>query len=100
MNFRPSERAMDCPNDVLPTPGGPAKHRIGPRDSGASFVDGAGSVRVTIEPQSILVGAEGVRQDDVRARFDEALVKPTHLILRIQIPQDQVNVQPRIAANA
>ncbi len=24
---------MDCPSDVLPTPGGPTKHRIGPAAS-------------------------------------------------------------------
>ncbi len=29
-NLRPSARAIDLPSDVLPTPGGPTKHRIGP----------------------------------------------------------------------
>lgn len=29
--FRPIARAIDLPNDVLPTPGGPTKQRIGPR---------------------------------------------------------------------
>jgi len=28
-NFRPSARAMDLPTEVLPTPGGPTKQRIG-----------------------------------------------------------------------
>ena len=27
---RPSARAIDLPSEVLPTPGGPTKHRIGP----------------------------------------------------------------------
>ena len=30
MNLRPSARAIDRPSDVLPTPGGPTRHRIGP----------------------------------------------------------------------
>ncbi len=29
VNLRPSARAMDLPSDVLPTPGGPTKQRIG-----------------------------------------------------------------------
>jgi hypothetical protein len=29
-NLRPSARAMLLPSDVLPTPGGPMRHRIGP----------------------------------------------------------------------
>ena len=31
MNLRLSARAIDLPIEVLPTPGGPTKHRIGPR---------------------------------------------------------------------
>ena len=27
-NLRPSARAIECPSDVLPTPGGPTKQRI------------------------------------------------------------------------
>ena len=30
MNFLPSARAMDLPSDVLPVPGGPAKHSTEP----------------------------------------------------------------------
>ena len=37
MNLRPSARAMDWPSEVLPTPGGPRKHRIGPLRSFFSF---------------------------------------------------------------
>src|SRR4029453_16207629 len=33
-NLRPSEVAIDLASDVLPTPGGPRKHRIGPLTSG------------------------------------------------------------------
>ena len=32
-NLRPMARAMDWPSEVLPTPGGPTKQRIGPRMS-------------------------------------------------------------------
>ena len=32
-NSRPIARAIERPSEVLPTPGGPAKHRIGPRES-------------------------------------------------------------------
>ena len=31
MNFRSRARAMDWPSEVLPTPGGPTKHRMGSR---------------------------------------------------------------------
>ena len=30
MNGLPSALAIDFPSEVLPTPGGPTKHRIGP----------------------------------------------------------------------
>jgi hypothetical protein len=30
MNLRSSARAIDRPSEVLPTPGGPTKQRIGP----------------------------------------------------------------------
>ena len=33
MNFRPMARAMLLPRLVLPTPGGPAKQRMGPETS-------------------------------------------------------------------
>ena len=36
-NLRPSAWAIDCPSDVLPTPGGPTKQRIGPLRSFFSF---------------------------------------------------------------
>src|SRR6266498_2933729 len=42
-NLRPSARATDCPRLVLPTPGGPTRHRIGPRTlpaTGAASRDG------------------------------------------------------------
>ena len=37
MNSRPSERAIDLPSEVLPTPGGPTRQRIGPFLPGASL---------------------------------------------------------------
>ena len=37
VNLRPSVRAIDFPSDVLPTPGGPTKQRIGPASSRFSF---------------------------------------------------------------
>ena len=37
MNSRPSDRAIDLPSDVLPTPGGPTRQRIGPFFPGASL---------------------------------------------------------------
>ena len=36
-NLRPSARAIDWPSDVLPTPGGPTKARIGPESVFVSF---------------------------------------------------------------
>ena len=36
-NFRPRARAIDLPSEVLPTPGGPTKQRIGPERSFFSF---------------------------------------------------------------
>ena len=36
-NLRPSDRAIDLPSEVLPTPGGPTKQRIGPFIPGWSF---------------------------------------------------------------
>ena len=36
-NLRPSDRAIDWPSEVLPTPGGPTKQRIGPETSSLSF---------------------------------------------------------------
>src|SRR6516164_8112895 len=36
-NFLPSDVAIDLASDVLPTPGGPAKQRIGPFTSGFSL---------------------------------------------------------------
>src|SRR4030095_560319 len=36
-NLRPIEFAMERASDVLPTPGGPRKHRIGPFTSGLSL---------------------------------------------------------------
>jgi len=36
-NLRPSARAIERPRDVLPTPGGPTKQRIGACASGASL---------------------------------------------------------------
>ena len=36
-NLRPSARAIEWPSDVLPTPGGPTKQRIGPVRSFFSF---------------------------------------------------------------
>ena len=36
-NLRPSARAIDLPSEVLPTPGGPTKHRIGSRPPGRIF---------------------------------------------------------------
>ena len=36
-NLRPSARAIDCPSEVLPTPGGPTKQRIWPETSLRSF---------------------------------------------------------------
>ena len=35
-NVRPSDAAIDLPRLVLPTPGGPTKHKIGPRPLGFS----------------------------------------------------------------
>ncbi len=37
MNSRESERATDLPSEVLPTPGGPTRHRMGPFLAGASL---------------------------------------------------------------
>src|SRR5262249_33634027 len=37
VNFRPRARAIERPREVLPTPGGPTKHRIGAFPSGRSF---------------------------------------------------------------
>ncbi len=37
VNLRPSVRAIDWPSEVLPTPGGPTKQRIGPATSPFSF---------------------------------------------------------------
>ena len=39
-NLRPSDVAIDRPSDVLPTPGGPTKQRIGPFDLGVQLADG------------------------------------------------------------
>jgi len=39
-NLRSSARAMEWPSDVLPVPGGPTKHKIGPLESGLSFAHG------------------------------------------------------------
>ncbi len=36
-NFRSMARAIDWPSEVLPTPGGPTKHRIGALPFGASL---------------------------------------------------------------
>src|SRR5262244_2431153 len=36
-NSRPIARAIERPSDVLPTPGGPTKQRIGPRESPRSL---------------------------------------------------------------
>ena len=36
-NLRPMARAMDLPSEVLPTPGGPTKNRIGERIFSASL---------------------------------------------------------------
>src|SRR5512141_341869 len=36
-NFRPSDVAIDFASGVLPTPGGPAKQRIGPFTAGLSL---------------------------------------------------------------
>ena len=38
MNFRPSARAIDCPMEVFPVPGGPAKQSMGPLESGFNFL--------------------------------------------------------------
>jgi hypothetical protein len=37
LELEPSARAMLCPSEVLPTPGGPTKHRIGLRPFGLSL---------------------------------------------------------------
>ena len=37
VNLRPMARAIDWPSEVLPTPGGPTRHRIGALPSGASL---------------------------------------------------------------
>ena len=39
-NLRPSARAIDWPSDVLPTPGGPTKQRIGPAEVVLELRDG------------------------------------------------------------
>ena len=39
-NLRPSARAIDCPSEVLPTPGGPTKQRIWPETSLLELRDG------------------------------------------------------------
>src|SRR4026208_1821099 len=36
-NLRPSDSAIERASDVLPTPGGPTKHRIGPLTLGLSL---------------------------------------------------------------
>src|SRR5687768_7879338 len=36
-NLRPSDVAIDRASEVLPTPGGPTKHKIGPFTAGLSF---------------------------------------------------------------
>ena len=38
-NLRPSELAIDFASDVLPTPGGPRKQRIGPLHVGIQLAD-------------------------------------------------------------
>ena len=39
-NLRPSERAIERPSDVLPTPGGPTKQRMGPLSTGLELQHG------------------------------------------------------------
>ncbi len=43
-NSRPSVRAIDCPSEVLPTPGGPTKQRIEPETSFFSFATASDSM--------------------------------------------------------
>ena len=63
-NLSPSERAMLCPSDVLPTPGGPTKHRIGLRPSRIELTHGQVLDYALLD----LLEAVVVRVEDARAR--------------------------------
>ena len=63
VNLRPSVRAIDWPSEVLPTPGGPTKQRIGPRDVVLQLRDG----EVLDDPLLHLLEVEVVLVEDARA---------------------------------
>ena len=45
---RPVAWAMDLPNDVLPTPGGPTRHKIGPFNSFVLFCTAKNSIILSL----------------------------------------------------
>src|SRR6186997_857543 len=66
-NVRPSARAMERPSEVLPTPGGPTKHRIGSLPAGAHRLHGEvleDPVLDLFEPPMVLV-EDGARRAEV-----------------------------------
>src|SRR5881397_875588 len=77
-NFRPSARAMLWPRLVLPTPGGPTKHRIGSRAGvspvtrgrSAGTLDSAGP----LGPAGIVdpAGSVGLAETDCPAGTDDS----------------------------
>ena len=80
--MRPSARAIDWPSDVLPTPGGPTKQRIGPEVSFLSFDDG----EVLEDPLLDLLEVEVVLVEHLRAlsRSRLSVVVLSHGSVRIQ----------------
>ena len=77
VNFRPSVRAIDWPSEVLPTPGGPTKQRIGPTDVALQLRDG----EVLDDPFLHLVEVEVVLVEDA-PRLLEVEVVLGHLVPR------------------
>ena len=68
-NFRFIDRAIDCPSEVLPTPGGPTKHRIGP------FMPMALEALVVLG--AVAVAARRSRRGRAGGRFTAGLLGPT-----------------------
>jgi hypothetical protein len=86
--LRPSARAIDWPSDVLPTPGGPTKQRIGPERSFFSFVledpllDLLEVVVVFVEHGARVDQVEVVLRDLVpRQRHEPVEIRPDDAVL-------------------